>query len=78
MPPVITASTTLATLFAVTATAAPPAHFDARVAAAKAAVATRTGFVYDTAMVPAIHHALVPCVPAGPDPRRGGDFTPRR
>lgn len=52
----------------------PPA-FDTRVAAAKAAVATRPGFIYDTAMVPALHHALVPCVPPGNDQRRGGEFV---
>ncbi|GAB1597232.1 hypothetical protein [Lysobacter claricitrinus] len=65
---------TAALLTSTAATAATPT-FDARVAAAKAAVATRPGFIYDTAMVPAVHHALVPCVPKGTDPARGGDFV---
>jgi len=56
------------------AMAAPPT-FSARVATAKAAAATREGFIYDTAMVPAIHHAFVPCVPKGTDPGRGGEFV---
>ncbi|AXK71206.1 hypothetical protein DWG18_02170 [Lysobacter sp. TY2-98] len=62
------------TLLACNAAIAAP-DFDARITAAKAAVATRPGFIYDTAMVPAIHHALVPCVPKGNDPARGGDFV---
>lgn len=51
------------------------AAFEARIAAAQAAIATREGFAYDTALVPAIHHALLPCVPPGADPARGGGFT---
>ena len=51
------------------------ADFPHRVEAAKSAIATRPGFIYDTAMVPAIHDALVPCVPKGTDPARGGAFT---
>ncbi|MGY4516934.1 hypothetical protein [Lysobacter sp. HA18] len=67
----------LATALAVSTAAAgaAPPTFETRVATAKAAVATRPGFIYDTAMVPAIHHALVPCVPKGTDPTRGGDFV---
>jgi hypothetical protein len=53
----------------------PAADFDARVAAAQAAAATRPGLAYDMAMVPAIHAAVVPCVPAGTDAARGGGFT---
>lgn len=49
--------------------------FDARVAAAEAAIAAPGGFAYDTALVPAIHAAVVPCVPAGADPARGGGFV---
>lgn len=68
-------SAPLVLLFAAFAAVAATPAFDARVAAAKAAVATRPGFIYDTAMVPAMHHALVPCVPKGTDPARGGDFV---
>ena len=64
---------TIALLLPLAAHAAP--DFDTRVKAAKAAIATRDGFIYDTAMVPAIHNALVPCVPKGKDPTRGGAFT---
>jgi hypothetical protein len=49
--------------------------FDARVAAAEAAVARPGGFAYDTALVPAIHAAVLPCVPNGADPARGGGFV---
>lgn len=63
-------------LIAVSATAAAsPPGLTARLAAARAATATRAGFAYDTAMAPAVHHALVPCVPPGRDPARGGEFT---
>ena len=65
----------LASLLAATPALSAPPAFDARVSAAKAAVATRDGFIYDTAMVPAVHHAIVPCVPKGTDPGRGGEFT---
>lgn len=57
----------------IAASAAPT--FESRIAAANAAVGTRAGFIYDTAMVPAVHDALVPCVPKGTDPARGGAFT---
>lgn len=49
--------------------------FDARIAEAKALAATRPGLIYDTAMVPAVHHAIVPCVPKGANPARGGEFV---
>ncbi|WP_133479861.1 hypothetical protein [Cognatilysobacter segetis] len=49
--------------------------FDARVVAAEAAIARPGGFAYDTALVPAIHAAVAPCVPAGSDPARGGGFV---
>lgn len=39
--------------------------FDARVARANAAVATRAGHAYDLALVPAVHAATLPCVPRG-------------
>lgn len=64
---------TLAILLPLAAQAA-TRDFDTRANAAKAAIATRDGFIYDTAMVPAIHDALVPCVPKGIDPTRGGAF----
>ena len=57
------------------ASTATAGEFERRVALAKAAAATREGFIYDTAMVPAIHHAIVPCVPKGTDPGRGGEFV---
>jgi hypothetical protein len=60
-------------LFASTASSAAPS-FDARIAAAEAAIARPGGFAYDTALVPAIHAAVAPCVPAGSDPARGGGF----
>lgn len=41
------------------------ADFDSRVAAAKAAIATRDGYAYDMALVPAIHAATLECVPPG-------------
>ncbi|GAB6197046.1 hypothetical protein [Lysobacter xanthus] len=63
----------LSLLLVAPAVAAP--GFASRLATAKAAVATRQGFIYDTAMVPAIHHAVVPCVPKGTDPGRGGEFV---
>lgn len=65
----------LATLALLTARPSPAADFDTRTAAAEAAIATPAGFSYDTAMVPAVHDALVPCVPKGTDPTRGGAFT---
>jgi hypothetical protein len=49
--------------------------FATRVAAAEAAVAKPGGFAYDTALVPAIHAAVLPCVPDGSDPARGGGFV---
>ena len=49
--------------------------FDARIAAAEAAIAKPGGYAYDTALVPAIHAAVAPCVPAGRDPARGGGFV---
>ena len=49
--------------------------FDARIAAAEAAIAKPGGYAYDTALVPTIHAAVVPCVPAGHDPARGGGFV---
>jgi len=57
------------------ATQAHATDFATRVAAAKAATTTIEGFAYDTAMAPAIHHVLVPCVPKGTDPARGGEFV---
>ncbi|HEY4582034.1 MAG TPA: hypothetical protein VIG88_04095 [Lysobacter sp.] len=57
------------------ATQAHADDFAARVVAAKAAAVTIEGFAYDTAMGPAIHHVLVPCVPKGTDPGRGGEFV---
>lgn len=62
-------------LIAAAGTAGATGAFDARVATAKALALTRQGFIYDTAMVPAVHHALVPCVPKGRDPGRGGEFV---
>ena len=59
----------------VLATQAHAADFATRVAAAKAATTKLEGFAYDTAMGPAIHHVLVPCVPKGTDPGRGGEFV---
>ena len=50
-------------------------NFDARIAAAEAAIAAPGGFAYDTALVPAIHAAVVSCVPPGVDPGRGGGFV---
>lgn len=53
---------------AIAAALAPPAtaaDFDTRVAAAKSAIATRDGYAYDMALVPAIHAATVKCVPPG-------------
>jgi hypothetical protein len=63
----------LLALASTVSSAAPP--FDARIAAANAAIATPAGYAYDTALVPAIHAAIVPCVPAGADPARGGGFV---
>ncbi|TZF86863.1 hypothetical protein [Cognatilysobacter lacus] len=57
------------------ATTAHASGFDARVAAAKAAIAMPGGRAYDMAMVPAIHAAIVPCVPASPDPAGAGAFV---
>jgi hypothetical protein len=66
----------LAPLLAVAAAASPAAApFDARIAAAQAAIAAPGGYAYDTALVPAIHAAVLPCVPAGADPTRGGGFA---
>ena len=62
----------LATALAI---ATPGPTFDARIAAAEAAIAKPGGYAYDTALVPAIHAAVVPCVPAGADPTRGGGFV---
>lgn len=39
--------------------------FDARVRRAEAAIATRAGYAYDMALVPAIHAATLPCTPPG-------------
>ncbi|GAB2525102.1 hypothetical protein [Lysobacter humi (ex Lee et al. 2017)] len=50
--------------------------FTARVARAKAAVATPAGYAYDMALVPAIHAAMTGCVPAGRAPAKAADvFT---
>lgn len=50
--------------------------FDARVARANAAVATRAGYAYDLALVPAVHAATLPCVPRGRAKARRADvFT---
>ena len=62
-------------LLGMLAPAAAHPTFDARAAAATAAISTRAGFIYDTAMVPAIHAALQPCVPKGTNPARGGGFA---
>jgi hypothetical protein len=66
----------LTSLIALAATPSPAApSFDARIAAAEAAISAPGGFAYDTALVPAVHAAVLPCVPAGGDPARGGGFT---
>ena len=50
--------------------------FDARVAAARAAIATPAGHVYDMALVPAVHAATTRCVPSGKRVARAADsFT---
>lgn len=51
-------------LVAVSAPAA-AGDFDARVARANAAAATRAGYAYDLALAPAVHAATLPCVPRG-------------
>lgn len=39
--------------------------FDSRMVAAKNAIATRDGYAYDLALVPAVHAAMLRCVPPG-------------
>lgn len=52
------------------------AGFDARMAQARAAIATREGYAYDLALVPAIHAAMVKCVlPGRAAARRADAFT---
>lgn len=50
--------------------------FDRRIAAARAAIATPSGYAYDMALVPAIHAITTKCVPPGRAAARRADaFT---
>lgn len=56
--------------------AASASDFDARVADARAAIATPAGHAYDMALVPAVHAATTRCVPPGKRAARAADsFT---
>lgn len=52
-------------LLAAAASTSVAGDFDARVALAERATATRSGYAYDLALVPAVHAATLPCVPRG-------------
>lgn len=55
----------LSLLLAAASAPALAGDFDARVARANQAAATRAGYAYDLALVPAVHAATLPCVPRG-------------